>query len=291
MITKFKIFENHLDIDPYGEEDWSGNDDFLGKIIEICQKFPKNSETLYLKDPVVGEKDGQEVLCNYLYLHDVDVVFHLLFDEKPSDVYDKDYEFTYVTYNDLVERKGFVTRHRAGDEKYEWQFNLVDNFVELIYNEMTRPGYEDWMEKVNQAREFNDKIMYRVIKSNDGYLWCPNDQITNKTDSKSYKVGDYVKYIGRNPNYHGKNGHIEKIDNNNHVLILFDQSQMKFKDLPFDDRIQYFKNKVYLSFLVNRYNSPYDIQQIKDMETMGQKEYDEREDARSKMMMNLLKEE
>ena len=29
MITKFKLFENHLDIDPYGEEDWDDSKPFI----------------------------------------------------------------------------------------------------------------------------------------------------------------------------------------------------------------------------------------------------------------------
>lgn len=37
MITKFKIFEQNLDIDPYGEEDWEQNDD-----MERCHDIVKN---------------------------------------------------------------------------------------------------------------------------------------------------------------------------------------------------------------------------------------------------------
>ena len=53
---------------------------------------------------------------------------------------------------------------------------------------------------------------------------------------KSFEVGDYVKYIGWNPDYSGLNGTIKKVDNNSHVLMKFDDGRnlwAPFKQLSF----------------------------------------------------------
>lgn len=232
MITKFKLFENIND--PYNEEDWTNNDEFIQKLYDISIKVDDHGSschTVYLRDPVViGTKDGQEALCNYYYgnHNDNNVVFHILFDEKPSDLYDREYNFTYATYDTLKANDGLV-RHRGE----EWQFNLDDNFVEKIYNEINQPGYVRWWNEIEEMKQFNRELQHKHDSA-----W----------------------------------------------------PHIKWSKLPFEDRIQHMKNKIKLSYLTNRHNSPGDERRLHDMITLGEKEFNAKEEKQNAMMRKILKE-
>lgn len=75
----------------------------LVKSLKVISKKSnvENGHYIFFKTPVnVGKLDGKDVLCNYYYLHENNfydedyLVFHLLFDEKPSNLYDKEFDFT-----------------------------------------------------------------------------------------------------------------------------------------------------------------------------------------------------
>lgn len=234
MITKFKLFESNVD-DPYNEEDWSNNDEFIQKLYDISMKVDdegSSCHTIYLKTPVViGTKDGQVALCNYYYSNNSNVVFHILFDEKSSNIYDREYNFTYVTYDELIANDGLVThRHRGEGEK--WQFNLEDDFVEKIYNEVNQPGYDKWLSEIEEMKKFNREFEY-----------------------------------------------------------LHDSTwpHIKWSKLPYKDRIQHLRNKIKLSYLVNRHNFPGDEKRLHDMETMTEKEFNDKEEKQAAMIRKILK--
>lgn len=146
MIKKFKIFEiKNLDIDPFGEEDWSDNEIYIDKLRQISLTVTDGGTgcyTIYLNEPVViGKKYDKDIICNYYYSQDNDVIFHVLYDEQTSDVYDKEYRFTYKDYYGLNKT-----------------FDLYENFVEKIYNETIKIGSHILTNDVIERKEFNSKI-------------------------------------------------------------------------------------------------------------------------------------
>ena len=72
MIKKYKQYIkeelDHLEFDPYGEEDW--DDDILNDLYEKVNK--SNKKYIFFKKPVlIGHKsdNGKECYCNYYYRH------------------------------------------------------------------------------------------------------------------------------------------------------------------------------------------------------------------------------
>ena len=62
------------------------------------------------------------------------------------------------------------------------------------------------------------------------------------------------------------------------------------KEFTWEEQLDWTKNRIKVDKLLNRYKSPYDEKTLKEMETLGEKKYKERQEEMNKIMRKILKE-
>ena len=72
---------------------------------------------------------------------------------------------------------------------------------------------------------------------------------------------------------------------------MFDRNEFegkKPKELTWDERLDRIKTNIETDKLLNRYKTPYDEKTLKEMEELGEEEYNRITDERNKMMRDIL---
>lgn len=100
--------------------------------------------------------------CNYYYVHvnpfyDEDyLVFSILYNEKKSKLYDKDWDFSLINYLDI--RRGLHRTSTYNKKKHSFnkpvnlKFEFDDNFLEKLYNSASKLSM-DWINKCDEVRK------------------------------------------------------------------------------------------------------------------------------------------
>lgn len=153
------------------------------KLVQSLKDITKKSNVegshyIFLKEPVkVGSLDGKDVLCNYFYLHENSfynedyLVYHILFDEKPSDLYDKEFDFTLINYGDIKTGVHEIRPYVDGQFQapVDLHFHFDPNFLEIIYQAASKLD-SAWIKKCEDAQK----------ESRDWVRLCNNPEYRNK---------------------------------------------------------------------------------------------------------------
>lgn len=130
MIKKFKLFEKHEDIDPYGEEDWDDIRDFSEmSSTEIEQFLTENNYTNFYINSVEEDVLNPEAF----YLYGVDEVREILIEN--FDHFDIAWGFieggvTEFYFKKTIESDEFI--YKFHDKmKYGYKYPMFDNFRKI----------------------------------------------------------------------------------------------------------------------------------------------------------------
>jgi hypothetical protein len=140
---------------------------YIGEFLGAEPKIPH--DYLYLKTPVyIGEFDGYtDTKITSLYRHINPVygedylVFNIIYNTRKSEhsFYDVDNDFSLISLDDVIlgehETRDYdsETNRFAEPRTINVQFN--SNWLELLYAEITKPGYREWFEfTCNQYKRY-----------------------------------------------------------------------------------------------------------------------------------------
>jgi hypothetical protein len=121
-------------------------------------------------------------------------------------------------------------------------------------------------------------------KNHDDFVLFPNfiEIITNEIKSYS-DLDDWCKQI-KEMGIKSRKYHRWAIQNSYNK-----QDGKPTEELTWEERLDWIKNRIEVDKLLNRYKTPYDEKTLKEMETMGQKKFDEKQERIGKQMSKILK--
>jgi len=135
----------------------------VNKLKEISLKSNvEDDHYIFFKTPVkIGSRSGKDVLCNYFYVYDNSyynmnyLVFHILYNEKPSEFYDKEWDFGLMNYFEIkrgVHNQRKMNKSGQFGKPMNYKFQFDKDFLEKLYNETLKLD-NDWIKKCDEVRQ------------------------------------------------------------------------------------------------------------------------------------------